>query len=323
MIFSVTCDQFNLGATFLIWSTHYLSGNDKYHSIEKNKILQIPNNPLSGGTAHKFIANEITSIKDCHHYLDTQHNTPGHINHIKYYPVVETLREYHSLNKDFQLSMIDRKIPIINMSCKNLQHLIGFLRSDYEQDKWQNDFEIVKKHCKHYWPDILDDAEIYPDNLTTFHGIREAIAFRLRPYDFWEHHKTHNFTDRILTNDFYDLLTNGYKVIKSTMSYLNLQIIDARLEDWSRTQKKWSAELMPYMDFCNDIEHIIDNIVANKKIDLGRYRMDVLKEAVLLHLLIYKHNLNLTISIDKLPNDTQEIYKLLGKNTRSTIKKLY
>ena len=56
---------------------------------------------------------------------------------------------------------------------------------------------------------------------------------------------------------------------------------------------------------------------------MSGYKMDVLKEAVLLHFLMFKHDLNILIPIDRLPQDTSEIYKLLGKNPRTGIKKLY
>jgi len=57
--------------------------------------------------------------------------------------------------------------------------------------------------------------------------------------------------------------------------------------------------------------------------NLEQYRMDVLKEGVLLHLLMFKHDLNLTKSIEKLPNDTQEIFKLLGRNNRTGQDEVY
>lgn len=57
--------------------------------------------------------------------------------------------------------------------------------------------------------------------------------------------------------------------------------------------------------------------------NLGKYKMDVLKEGVLLHFLMFKHDLNLNTKIDILPANTKAIAELLGKNKRKGIENLY
>lgn len=323
MIFTVTCDQFNLGTHFLIWSAHYLSKNDKYHHFLDDSTMQIPKYPLKDATAHKFLANESFSIDDSLGKIDLHLESSKNLNHIKYHPLVKSLEEYHNDNREYQESMVARQVKTINITCRGLQHMVGFLRFHTEKSNWQNDIETVKKHCKHYWPDFFNDCGIYADKLETFHDIREGIAFRLRPYEFWQHHKSINLGNKLQTHDFYNLLTAGETVVREVMSFLNLHIIEDRVEHWISVHKQWSADLIHYLDFCDDIENLVDSIVTNKKVDMSSYKMDVLKEAVLLHLLMFKHDLNIVRPIDRLPQDTGEIFKLLGKNPRTGIKKLY
>jgi meiotically up-regulated gene 157 (Mug157) protein len=57
--------------------------------------------------------------------------------------------------------------------------------------------------------------------------------------------------------------------------------------------------------------------------DLTKYKMDVLKEGVLLHFLMFKHDLNIKIKTEVLPKNTKEILELLGKNQRTGLAKLY
>ena len=323
MIFTVTCDQFNLGTHFLIWSVHYLSKNDEYTHFLNDRTMEIPKYPLKDTTAHMFSANESFSIDDSHGKIASHLESADNLNHIKYHPLVKSLEEYHNHNREYQKSMVAREVKTINITCKELQHMIGFLRFHTEKSNWQNDIGTVKKHCEHYWPDFFNDPGIYADKLETFHDIREGIAFRLRPYEFWEHHKLINLGNKSQTHDFYNLLTDGQTVVRDVMTFLNLQIIEDRVEHWNSVHEQWSADLIHYLDFCDDIENLVDCIVANKKIDMSGYKMDVLKEAVLLHFLMFKHDLNILIPIDRLPQDTSEIYKLLGKNPRTGIKKLY
>jgi len=323
MLFTVTCDQFNLGTHFLIWSVHYLSGNDKYYHFVEDEKMEIPKDPLMEGTAHVFSANESIDLDDILLKFDLHLRSSDNLNHIKYHPLVKSIKEYHDCNKKFQKSMTAHRVKTINITCSGLQHLIGFLRFDTAKSKWQEDIETVKKHCGHYWPDFFNDREIYEDNLETFHDIREGIAFRLRPYEFWEHFDSRSSMENMMTYDFYHFITKGEKIIRDVMDFLGLSVNDDRIKHWNDVHKRWGVELVHYLHFCNDIEHIVENIVSNRYMSLSQYKMNVLKEAVLLHFLMFKHDLNLSSRTDQLPNNTQEISKLLVKNTRTGIKKLY
>ena len=73
----------------------------------------------------------------------------------------------------------------------------------------------------------------------------------------------------------------------------------------------------------NNVEKIADAIVSGTDMDLEKYNLDVLKEGVILHLLMYKHNLNFSNPINRLPNSTQQIHLLLSKNNRTGIENLY
>ena len=317
--FAVTCDQFNLGTTFLIWSIHYCTNEKNYYRIKDDKFLEVPENPFDGVTAHQMSANTVFSLAtDLRAIIN---KSGGKLNHIREFPDASYLETGIPSNKPFLAEAEAHGIKSINITCTGLQFLIGFLRSTYTEPNWQNNFDTVKKHCKHYWPRFFDDAHIYEDGLTTWHDIREGIALNIRPYEFPAMGNNNN--KNIYDCEFEDLLTNGKKEILNILDFLNLEVHKPNLDHWCDIHNIWKDHLHHYTHFCNNIEIIVECILNNRSINLEQYRMDVLKEGVLLHLLMFKHELNLTKSVEKLPDDTQEICKLLGKNNRTGHAEVY
>ena len=314
--FAVTCDQFNLGTTFLIWSIHYCTNEKDFYSIADDEFVTISEDPFDGITAHKMRPNRYRPVFDVDAIIN---HSGGKLNHFR-----DFSKKYRdtgtSSTKPFLAKMETHGIKTINITCTGLQFLIGFLRFTYTEPNWQNNFNAVKKHCKHYWPRFFDDAHIYENRLTTWHDIREGIAFNIRPYQI---PAMGNNNKNIYDCEFEDLLTNGKKEILNILDFLDLKAHTPNLDHWCDMHDIWKGYLHHYINFCNDIEMIIESILKNKSVDLAQYRMDVLKEGVILHLLMFRHELNLTKSIEKLPHNTQEIFKLLGKNDRTGIQKIY
>jgi len=323
MIFSVTTDQFNLGTVFLIWSIHYITGKKEFYQKKTDTKEIIPENPLLNGiTAHKMRPNFCRSFESFKKVINKISSDEG-LNHVKFTPKADTLEKYHNTNKEFHEISKKHGVKVINMTCRKFQHLVGFLRYDREEPNWQNNIDTVKEHCKHYWPHFFEKAEIFPNRLNTWHDIREGIAFNIRPNDFWTHMHERN-TDKIIYHcQAEDLLKGGTKEILNILKFLNCEFDQDKLNSWCAIHKTRSNNLKHYINFCNDINTIVENIISNKYIDLEKYKMDVLKEGVILHFLMYKHDLNLNTTIEKLPSDTRKIFSLLEQNRRTGIEKLY
>jgi len=317
-IFALTCDQFNLGIHFLTWSIHYCSNEKNFFNVRDDSFVTIPENPFEGVTAHKMPANTTTSpVKDLRVIMDRSEEK---LNHIREFPDASYLETGIPSNKTFLATMKANGIKSVNLTCSGPQFIIGFLRWHDAKPNWQHNFDAVKKHCKHYWPKFFDDAHIYENGLTTWHDIREGIAFNVRPYEF---PAMGNNDKNTYDCQLEDLLTNGKKEILAILDFLNIKVYEQNLDHWCAMQNIWKDHVYHYINFCNDIEMIIECILNHRSMSLEHYRMDVLKEGVLLHLLMFKHDLNLARSVEKLPRDTKIIYDLLGKNNRTGHDKLY
>jgi hypothetical protein len=322
MIFIVTGEQFNLGSHFLIWSIHHLSSQKKYYRQQGQSIETIPPNPLIDNTAHKMFTNHCRSIQSCQDTVEILSDSTN-LNHIKFTPKKKTIEECNVEVLKCHSLMTANGIKVVNTTCNGLQHLIAFLRFSYQVANWQSNIDQVKEHCKHYWPHFFNNPEIYLDNLTSWHDIREGVAFNLRPNDLIRSSPERINGEMILHYKFEDLLLDGKVTIEKILKFLDLPYSDQILDDWCHIHTKWSIDLKHYIYFCNDIHEIVNNIVLERPMELVKYKMDVLKEGVLLHFLMFQHNLNLKTKIETLPTNTLEISKLLGKNNRTGLEKLY
>jgi len=322
-IFATTCDQYNLGTAFLIWSIHYLIDQQQFYSLKTGKNELVPNNPLLNGTAHKMRPNRYRFSLNLKDILDKV-STSNYINHIRFFPDTKNLDQYAVENIKFQRDIEKYGIKVLNITSNKLQTLLPFLRAHYEDLNWQNNFEAVKKHCVHYWPNFFSNLEIFPSKLNNWHDIRENIAFHIRPFENKIlNNTTHKNPTNVLIIQFQDFLFDGRQEILKIFDFLKFEYKKEKIKNWSTIHKKWSKNLKNYVLFCNDLELIVSNIIKNKKMDLKKYKINILKEAVILHLLMFKYNYNFKTNSDRLPNCTSEIYKLLIKNNRTGIEKIY
>jgi len=322
-IFSITNDQFNLGNVFLIWSVHYLSGGDDYYDVRIQAKRSIPDNPLLKGiTAHKMKPNFVRTIDS---FLDVIDQIPNAhtLNHIKFNITARSLEQHHKTNHELQILSSSKGIKCINMTCVHDQHLVGFLRHDREQPQWQKDMDTVSEHCEHYWPHFFDNASIFQDRLKTWHDIRENIAFNIRLNDFWQHLPLRTDMELVYHCQYNNWVKDGLREIKKVIKFLGLECREDRVDKWCEIHAVWRQSHIPYLDFCNDLHRIIECVVKKRSMDLTKYKLDVLKEAVILHLLMFKHNLNLKMPVDHLPGDTRLIFSLLEENQRTGLEKLY
>src|SRR6056300_317099 len=123
-IFAVTCDQFNLGTHFLIWSIHYCTNEKHFYNIRDDVFTTIPEDPFDGVTAHKMSANTVRPTDDIESIIN---QSGGKLNHIRGFPDASYLETGIPSNKTLLARMETHGIKSINLTCTGLQFLIGFL----------------------------------------------------------------------------------------------------------------------------------------------------------------------------------------------------
>jgi hypothetical protein len=110
-----------------------------------------------------------------------------------------------------------------------------------------------------------------------------------------------------------DIWNDFPAVLEEICNSLDLNIDQSRFAEWAEIYKHWRLVHQP--SFGRHLDRIVDSIVNNKYMLLDRFKIDFLKESIIQHYLIVKYNLNLkTWGLEKFPNNTQDLHKLLEPN---------
>ena len=125
--------------------------------------------------------------------------------------------------------------------------------------------------------------------------------------DLLDHYRPHLY---YTTDDVWNGLD---RCLEEICHVWNLEIDHDRWHEWQKIYQQWRLVHDPY--FARHLTRIVDAVVNNKYLSLRRFRMNFFMETILLHELIYKHNLNLkSWQLEKFPDNTQDLHKLLEPN---------
>ena len=144
---------------------------------------------------------------------------------------------------------------------------------------------------------------------------REFIALVIRPFDSDRITNYHQFDFDHFALSAPDLWLNLGHSIHDVLNYCDLDLDCNLYDSWKPVYYQWQQLHLDRLKFCWYFDTIVDNIVSGRHMDLSRFNLDIVREAAIQHVLIYKHNLNLkTWQLEKFEN-TQQLHKLLEPNT--------
>ncbi len=336
-VFCITSRR-SVGCTFFDWTIHFLSGQQNFYQVAKQKWLPISQNPVMEINAHGHPKNHPRGSTVTLQQLETLlTQSPDHIYSL--YPTtirLDTAAEHFGIpvecvgqpdnykkivryiSEDFDKNFkncYQKNIPLIYIGEDPrvaLYHIgartldIGLISTSPHASADEAKKEIQQiffSKSEKTWNQL---------NLTNIWDQREKQALDFRPF-----HPHYCNTDQMkyphLWINCQDLWTRGETVALQMLRYLNLELDQQRLETWRPVYAKWQSIQLKRLEFCYSYQHIVDSIVNN-----WYYEIDLTfdQEVVIQHCLIYQHNLNLkTWQLEKFPNNTQDLHKLLEPNT--------
>lgn len=318
----------SIGGTFLDWSLHFLSGQTEYYSSRENRFIPLVTNPLNQtiGNAHGHLKNHPTGYKNTKLYLETCNQDCLY----SMYATTQMIRHINrpdSLSKDnFKLYQQDQiedtvqlckllaecNIPTIHLAGEsNIPLYFTNARSIdiymFNEGRPTSESDLDNERNEFFFKDSLDQWNAA--GLDKIWDIREKNALNLRPMDLKTEYYLPGPHLRIDCREFWH---NGIDVIHRVMSYLNLDIVQDRLNTWKEIYNNWSQQHIRNMSFVYNCDHIVSAVVNN-----WDYTIDLTfnQEVVVLHFLMYKYHLNLkSWNLDKFPDNTQKLHQLLEPN---------
>lgn len=324
---------YSIGCTFLDWSINFLSGQTTH--FNKNKgILSLSQNPLTENNAHGHLKNHPSGLKQTQEFVEF---LESHTDFVTAYPhplelnvAAEILgknilkikpEQFNQINEfviqDYQdllywLSTKNAKIifvsldPFLSMYANT--SLRNFQKSPFGPGPIESEEHLREIKDLIFFQESVDEWKNL--NLNDVWDIRERLALSTRPLEIIHHNIDFSFDHYWI--DSRDLWFNGVNKIQEIMSWLELPVDASRVESWKIVYMQWQNIQAKKLEFQNTYSHIVDAIVNG-----WSYPIDLTfeQEVVIQHCLIYQHNLNLkTWQLEKFPNNTLELYKLLEPN---------
>lgn len=333
MIVCSTSRGKQVGCTFLDWSIYFLSGQTEHFNIETETWAPLVQNPLQDTTAHGHPRNRSFGVNRTQKVISRFQDLTGLSSFYMIVPPVYEAADYLGINQ--QTITPDQWHDVVNYSDTFYNKSLAlaseqgvkiiFVSLDDNLNIFANTLRYLHKmpfddRMAESKEDLSDayDKLFYQDSIEHWKSIgldtkwdkRERIALKQKLFDYspikveldFEHYWIN------ATNLWHD----AKRELPKILTWLGLQLNPDRFEEWKPIYQKWQEMMLDTLQFQYNHKHIVDSIVNN-----WSYSIDLTfeQEAFIQHCLIYQHNLNLkTWQLEKFPNNTQELHKLLEPN---------
>lgn len=342
----------SLGCTFLDWTLHYLSGKTEYYNVELDRNVELVDNPLKSfdqtnnkKNAHRHQKNYAGGYEELRAYIEKINTSVEKNNgYSSMHSVYFGPERFPKILKKLNYDIGEITEPHI------LEHIENFFYEDFSlSTRFLHKHEIpfvYVDNSKYFFFDIRQsevtpftgNVPRYPEESfdeymgTFFAGLkefdgneniwdkREFLALNIRPYDT-KFKRTFGLSVPYYHIDFRRWWSDPISSVVDIAEFLEIKIDTSRWEKWKDVCLQWKDNHAHYLNFYFSLDHIIDSIMNGWYYKLPS--LSLTEEAIIQHMLIYKHNLNLkTWQLKKFPPNTQDLHELLEDNIHK-VPKLY
>ena len=316
------------GGTFLTWSIYYLSGATTYYHSKSNSIKDICANPINRINAHNFMPNQAnTFIQFKKIFNDLLLRDDNSLDIIYFHIFGNDDNDDNTKNKD-HTNVIHTKLAIetlkkariktLVLSSNNaLYHCTYKMRSygpsacrtkiiTNEQDNLNDIIDFYFSNAKQTWENLNI-------NVNNIWNMREFIALNFKPFDTSKLNiPTYNFNHYDIAAE--HLWLNFDYLIDDVFNYLELSMDKQRHSSWLNVYNSWKNLHSDRIIFMWYFDKIIENILNGTSMDLKRFNLDIIREATIQHVLLYKHNMNIKTHQVETFTNTKQLHDLLEPN---------
>lgn len=295
----------------LVWSLYTLTQQPKYYYLGYEHWFDISDAVGEDANGFLNIRVEVDGVKSIGELTESIGTLNGATEHSGIHILVARLHEKYTSNELYS-ELINASDKVIVLSSFGTPNIYKTLISGNNIDEFLSEYFDKGKED---WEDV---SSLPWDR-------REYIALNFRPYS------TINTANKV------DLTNEKIYPFNVTNYYLNLQqhlpsmcnfigipvaeIPDATWEHISNIYTKWRTFRAEPVLWEMNLPIIVDSIVNGYNMDLTPYKLDIIKESVILHELLYKHNKNIRgYGLITLPLNTKDIHALLEDNFHTLTK---
>ena len=325
MIYAVTSIS-SVGCTFLDWSIHFLSNQNYFYNIDKG-VIPLTHNPLTKQNAHAHEKNH-PEVRETQEFIDILKREATSLPLLSIYPVMSAGSLDYALCDDVEKYLFDEfgkcltickkeglktilvGQPTNNIYFNSIREIPRFFETKVTTE------EAFRELQFDYFFDTRQKESAW-SGLDTVWDKREFIALNWRPLAC-PCEKFNLYDGKMDNVDFYidpyDLWFNGEATLKQVLNLLSLDLDESRLLKWLPVYYEWQKIHIKSLRLSWNLDHIVNCIVQGLYFDLSSFDLSLMDEATILHVLIYKHNLNIKgYGVEKFM-DTKQLHALLETN---------
>ena len=312
-----------VGGTFLDWSIHYVSGQKLHYNCLIKQWDLLVDNPLTTTTAHAHPKNHPSGILELNQYLESL-PASGVYSLYPYY------QEYNHWAKELGYSLDN----ITDEYWRNIEQLQQSELSQIASICQTTTDKNITITLAPFWAPYLLMPRVEPvwlQKLSRYSGLsdyatnknynkdyaiwdlREKLALDIRPFRLPKLHTSIDKTKSHYAVHSEDLWFAGLDLIPKLLDWLELPFDTERYHYWKNIYQDWQAIQFKSVKFIWQLSSIVNAIVNGHYYSLGQ--LNLMQEAIILHCLMYQHNLNIkNWNLIKFPNNTKELHLLLEPN---------
>lgn len=321
----------NIGISFMDWSLHWLAGHNNVFHWQQG-WQPIAENPLTARNAHAHTRNHVSGIEHTRLALEKLINTPSDFHTI--YPVgpaVDTRARELGHNSSVLhdnaewtclIDICDREYAKVWHWCDYMACDRVFVATDTSNQVYHAGTLDRAQHAVMFANTPVTDTFLHMNELffnntvstaTSIWDRRELLALNLQwsvprlgheHLDFTQPHHWINCTE---------FWHHAQPVLTRLCENLDIPIDTTRWAAWQRVYQQWQQINYALLRFQYELDHIVEAVVNNWYYPLRD--LTFTQEVVILHQLMYKHQLNIkNWQLEQFPNNTQKLHQLLEPN---------
>ena len=284
-----TTSAVGVGGTFVDWSLHYLTGQNKYFSVERNSWIDLVDDPVTDINAHKHFRNHPVGNSQVQEHIGILKNVNAPLHSIY---AVDAIK---SQTTDIFNICNSAKVEIVYLHVPD--YAIGY--SWRKRNNYPDTFSWINQQLK-----IWDK--------------REIIALDIRPFDTAILHSHAPIVGNIVWINCESLWLSPEYTMQNILQRLGLTLNLCRYHSWIDKAHRWRQIQANATKFYRELDYIIKSICQGWDYPLDNFTL--MQEAVIQHCLIYNCNLNLrNWGLEKFPNNTKLLHTLLEPNFHNVV----
>ena len=328
-----------LGQTFLSWSLYFLHGETEYLKINDKQVNyhKLPDSPISGINAHGYKKGYIVGSNGLLKSLDIINSQP---NQSRIYSVQPIGLRMSTVAKLLYNKPADSEV----LTPEELKNILDFTYEDVNKipkiccEQNVNLIYMVDNNIHNYYyrprtilknlktdkhPDTILDTLIervkwnFPgldkkfNNFSTIWDLREGLAMGMDATSTQTPGMDYKLPHYYLEAT--SLWFDGCYTLKNIMNYCGLTIDNDRWDTWKNIYYEWQETAhLKRLRLTRNIDHVCKSILNSWNHDLTQYNLDIIDEAFIQHILIYKYDTTIKgYNLDRFPKNTRDFHNLI------------